>query len=555
MSWIFNLIRGRPKYTGEISKLRDDRLDVGEREAIEETLKFGTSLRENINMIKAAVGPSPDVAIREMRIGQGRYEAAVVYIQDLVDKGLTESLLRMLGLGTLETPVGKAPRGRILEELKDRLIASVAVNSVRTFTEAWEDLTKGHALVILDGDGEPLTCGVQGYKTRTPEEPPAEVVVRGAREGFVESIATNISLLRRWIRTPNLWIEPFTLGHLTRTPVAIAYIKGLASEELVQEVRQRISRIETDSILGSGYVEEFIQDTPFTLFPLVLRTERPDRVAGNLLDGKVAVFTENTPFVLIVPFDYGSLFQAPDDYHEPVPLVTALTVIRLLAFWGSLLLPGAFVAVLTFHQQLFPTQLLLKITGDRAGIPFPVVAEVFAMELVFELLREAGLRLPRAVGSAVTIVGALVLGEAAINAGFVSPSVIIVVAMTAISSFVLPTFSFDVAARLLRFVFIILGGVLGLFGIQLGFLTTIVLLTGLRSFGLPYFKPMGPMILADWKDSHFRAWAWMRITRPKLAGSREPIRAPRGQMPRPGLEKEETEKGSGRSDRGGAKRQ
>ncbi|MEW6229663.1 MAG: spore germination protein, partial [Bacillota bacterium] len=407
-----------------------------------------------------------------------------------------------------------------------------------------------NSAIIFDGTPKALICATQGFETRTIDEPPAETVIRGPREGFVESIRTNISLIRRRIKSPNLWIEKFTLGHLTRTDVAMVYIKGLATEELVQEVRQRVSRIETDGILESGQVEEFIEDSPFAVFPLVFRTERVDRVVSQILEGKVAIITDGTPFVLVVPMTFPVLLQAPDDYYEKVPIGTFLRFLRFVAFGASVILPATYVAIITFHQELLPTELLLRISAAKEGVPFPVLFEVFMMELLFELLREAGIRLPRAIGPAVTIVGALVLGDAAIRAGLVSPPVVIIVALTAIASFTVPTFSFGIAARLMRFVFIVLGGMFGLFGVQFGVLVLVIFLSSLRSFGQPFLSPMAPMIIRDWKDLYVRMWHWGMRTRPLLTGSREPVRVPEGQMPRPGIEKEEKEKaGRGASGR------
>jgi spore germination protein KA len=442
----------------------------------------------------------------------------------------------------------------IREAFAERLLQSSQVGEVEAFDDAWTALSNGRTLVLFDGDATALSCDTQRITSRNVEEPANETVIRGPRFGFIESIGANMALLRQIIKTPNLWFEEFTLGHLTRTKVSVAYIKGLASEELVQEVRQRVGRIEVGSILESGYIEELVEDDPFTVFPLVFRTERPDRVAACLLEGRVAVFTENTSFVLVVPMDFPMLLQAPDDYYEKVPIGSALRILRYIAFLTSILLPGVYVGIMTFHQELVTTELLLRITAAREGVPFPVVAEVLTMELLFELLREAGIRLPRAIGPAVSIVGALVLGEAAINAGFVSPAVVIVVALTAISSFTVPTFSFGIAARLARFVFILLGGTLGLFGIQFGVLALLTHLVGVRSFGHPFIAPVAPLVAPDLKDLYVRTWHWDKNMRPLLLGAREPVRVPRGQQPRPGIDKEQVEKARGRGGRGSKRR-
>jgi len=506
--------------------LADDSLDVGARKAVTDRLALDVRLHSNLRMLRLAAGPSPDIIIRQIVTDAGLH-AVVLHLQGIVDQERVESIVRAL------SAAGAARAQDLMAELGAHLLRSSHIKTVASFTEMWEAVSNGLAVILADGHNQGLACSAQSFKTRPIEEPPTDTTLRGPRQGFIEDLTTNLAILRQWIRTPNLWIEETNLGHLTHTRLVIAYVKGLASEELLAEVRQRIQRIETDSVLGTGPVEDFIQDTHLSFFPLILRTERPDRVVGNLLEGRVAIMVQNSPFALVAPMDYGMLFQSADDYYEPVPIVFVISVLRVIAFWTSILLPGAFVAVLTFHHELLPTSLLLRIVGDRAGVPFPVIVEVFLMELTFELLREAGLRLPRAVGSAVTIVGALVLGESAINAGLVSPSVIIIVATTAIASFILPTFSFDISARLLRFAFIVAGGSIGLFGVEYGIILVVLVLASRRSFGHPYLAPVAPFITGGWKDYIFRTWHWAKTMRPKMTGGREPIRAPRGQMPRP----------------------
>ncbi|MBC7343504.1 MAG: spore germination protein [Clostridia bacterium] len=528
----------------ESAKVRrlEDRLKVSQREGIIKRLVLKPSLEENIKLLKAVAGPSPDVVFRRLTVGEGRVKVAVFHIENLSDSLLVEKLIRMLGLGTRLSRMGPVTEQELFSQLKEQWLQSSEVCETDTIDEVWNALVEGNSVVVFHGIARALACSTQGYDKRAVDEPQSETVIRGPRDGFIESISTNISLVRRRLKTPNLWIENFTLGRLSRTRVVMLYIKGLASEELVQEVRQRVNRIKIDAVLESGYVEEFIEDNPFSIFPLVFRTERPDRVAACLLEGKVAVMTDGTPFVLVVPMDFPMLLQAPDDYYEKVPVGSFLRLLRLVAFIGSIILPGTYVAVVRFHPELIPTNLLLRITGAKEGVPFPIVFEVFMMELLFELLREAGIRLPRVIGPAVSIVGALVLGEAAIRAGLVSPPVVIIVALTAIASFTVPTFSFGIAARLVRFIFILLGGALGLFGIQFGLLFMIILLASLRSFGYPFLAPLAPLIVSDLKDIFSRMFRWSFIRRPKLTGAREPVRQPQGQMPGPGREKEEKEK-------------
>jgi spore germination protein KA len=554
VKWLTALLRGKRKRPvqkerteAKAGDITDNRMDISQREAAVKSLSLKKSLPETLKLIREISGAPGDLTIREFRAGREQVEIALLHLEGFVDNKLVENILRMLGLGSFQAPVGRGAGPNLLQEFHRRLLPSAETKEVATVDDLWSALTNGCTVILCHGSATGLACDTWGFKYRNIEEPSAESTIRGPRDGFIESFYTNVALLRKRIKTPNLWLEEFTLGSLSRTKVGILYIKGLASEELVQEVRQRVSRIKIDAIIGSGFIEDFIEDNPFSIFPLLFQTERPDRVTGCLLEGRVAIITENTPFVLVAPMDFPMLLQAPDDYYEKMFIGSFLRLLRYFAFGISVFLPGIYVAVIVFHNELLQAQLLLRIAAAKEGVPFPVVAEVFLMEILFELLREAGIRLPRAIGPAISIVGALVLGDAAIRAGLVSPPVVIIVSLTAIASFTVPTFSFGIAARLLRFIFIFLGGAFGLFGIQFGGLLVLIYMSSVRSFGYPYLAPVAPLILKSFKDLAFRAWWWRMNTRPLLLGAREPVRQPRGQQPRPDIEEEEKEKtGKGR---------
>jgi spore germination protein KA len=320
----------------------------------------------------------------------------------------------------------------------------------------------------VDGVAEVLVLSTVGWEKRAIEEPPSEVVVRGPREGFTETLRTNTALLRRKIRNPNLTFEIMNIGKQTKTEVCIVYIRGIAYDSLVAELKRRLQRIKTDSILESGYIEEFIEDAPFSIFETVDYTERPDAIAGKVLEGRVAIIINGTPVVLTVPAIFLEFFQSPEDYYLRSYYSTLVRLVRYAAFAFSLLSPAIYVALVTFHQELLPTPLLISIAAAKEGVPFPAAFEAISMGLVFEILREAGIRQPRPIGQAVSIVGALVIGQAAVTAGFVSAPMVIVVALTAIASFVTPKLS-DLTA-LLRILLTIMAGCLGAFGIMIGLL-------------------------------------------------------------------------------------
>ncbi|MEL7565594.1 MAG: spore germination protein [Dehalobacterium sp.] len=395
----------------------------------------------------------------------------------------------------------------------------------------------GDVILIIDGETEGMIISARGWDARTVSEPQAEPLVRGPRDGFTENMRTNTSLIRRRIKSSRLKMELFQVGELTKTNVSIGYIEGIANDKVVEEARRRISRIKTDSVLESGYLEQFIEDSPWSFFPQVDVTERPDKVCGNLLEGRVVILVDNTPFTLIIPVTFLQFLQTPEDYYMRPYQATFLRLLRLITLNIALLLPAFYVAITTFHQEMLPTPLLISITNARAGVPFPALVEALLMELSFEIVREAGLRLPRPMGQAVSIVGGLVIGQSAVSAGLVSPAMLIVVALTAMSGFSLPTVHATDAIRLLRFPIMLLGATLGLFGIMAALLVILIHLCSLRSFGVPYLSPIAPLTVRDLKDVFVRVPWWAMFTRPRLFGYKEPQRQNFGQMPHPPKER------------------
>jgi spore germination protein KA len=319
-------------------------------------------------------------------------------------------------------------------------------------------------------------------------------------------------------------MEQWTIGEISQTPVCIMYVKGLADENVLQDLRERLESIRIDGILESGYIEELISDQKWTPFPTVLSIERPDAVAGNILEGRIAILVDGTPFVLIVPAILNMFFQASEDYYQRYDIATFLRVLRFGSFLIALLMPSVYVAIVGYHQEMIPTQLLLKLAAQREGVPFPAYLEAFIMELVFEILREAVVRMPSAAGNTISIVGGLVIGQSVVEAGIVSPAVVIVVSFTAIASFVSPSYNLGISARLLRFFLLLAASTLGFYGIGLVVLVLILHLSNLRSFGMPYIKPFAPFMLKDMKDTLFRAPLWMMRERPAKLAKDNPIR-------------------------------
>ncbi|WNS44903.1 spore germination protein [Paenibacillus sp. MMS20-IR301] len=472
-------------------------------------------LAENEEQIYRLLGKSSDLVRKQLMLGE-HTQLAIFYIDGLVDTGLLHhsilySLQEERAADLLEelTPDDK------IELLRKRVLMASDLTVIRDFSHFVHDLLSGNVMLMLDGTNAALRIGLPGWEDRNVSEPNSQSVVRGPMEGFTENLRTNTALIRRKIKDSQLWLETVQIGRVTQTSVSIMYLRNIANEELVGEVKRRLSRIDTDSILESGYIEEFIQDASLTPFPTMYNSDRPDTIAAGILEGKVAILVDGTPFVLLAPTVFVSFFQSAEDYYQRADISTLLRFVRFLAFFITLFAPSFYVAITTYHQEMIPSNLVISLAAQRETVPFPAFVEALLMELTYEILREAGVRIPKNVGQAVSIVGTLVIGQAAVAAGFISSAMVIIVSITAISSFVIPEAGMAIAARIMRFALIALAGFMGLYGILCGVFLLVLHLVSLRSFGVPYMSPLGPYRAADLKDSIFRfPWPLLR-TRPK----------------------------------------
>jgi spore germination protein KA len=530
----------RKRKAGKQSKQGGQQMDSSEK-------AICPALEDQLAYIKTKTGNSKDIIIRKASFTEKLgIRTAVVYVEGISDSKTINEFL-------IESVINNRELHRKLPESDpfDILLDEISALGEASVHESWDGLFRalmsGDTIILVDGASKGLSASTKGGEHRSIQEPGSQVTVRGPRDGFTESLGTNLALIRRRIQNPDLWVEMMKIGSVTKTDVSIVYIKGIAKDEIVKEVRSRLNRIEVDSILESGYIEELIEDESSTLFPTLYHTERPDIVAGNLLEGRVAVVVGGTPFVLLAPAVFIQFFQSVEDYYGRAYIGTALRLLRILVFFISIIGPASYIAGTTFHQEMIPTHLLVAIAAQREAVPFPAFVEALIMEVAFEILREAGVRMPRAVGSAISIVGALVIGQAAVQAGIVSPAMVIVVAITAIANFATPSFSIAISARLLRFFFMVAAAAFGFYGIILGFLVLTVHLTSLRSFGIPYMAPIAPLIPENLGDSIVRLPIWMEKTRPKLiaarkkrrGGSQKPMPdSGRGMVKRPRKEEE-----------------
>lgn len=481
-----------------------------------------TSLRNrlipNIEAIQTRLGASQDVIVKEMFYSDTRL--CLIYMDGLVDiHVVNQSIIQPLLSEEKQHTYKAIKQGASLPAFLKEIVLPVGnIGMLKEMNGLLDCLLSGEVLLLVDGYCEGLHIAAAGWEDRNVGEPSTQSVVRGPMEAFTENIRTNIALVRRKIKDPQLWVEGREIGTLTKTHVAVMYMKQLAKDSLVDEVFRRLDQIRIDSILESGYIEEFIQDKTLTPFPTVYNSERPDTIAAGLLEGKVAIIVDGTPFVLLVPALFVQFFQSAEDYYQRADISTLLRLIRFLAFFITMLSPSVYIAVTTFHQEMLPTNLLINLAAQREGVPFPAFVEALLMEITFEILREAGVRMPKNVGQAVSIVGTLVIGQSAVEAGVVSAVMVIIVAITAISSFVIPTPSMSISVRMIRFVLMGLAASFGLIGILTGMLLLVIHLSCLRSFGVPFMSSLAPFHGKDQKDTLFRV-PWPRMTtRPMSTG-------------------------------------
>lgn len=479
---------------------------------------LSTSLEENLNTVKKMFRSSTDLVVREFSFNEGKrteMKAALIFIDGLINLALLQdNVLKPLMHGASAFyDAGTAADIQSIQDIQDKVLTAGDVKELYTYDELAQFCLSGNAVLLADGYYKALTIEAKGWEKRAVTEPISETSVRGPREGFTENLRTNTSMIRRKIKDPALTIESKVVGRRTQTQVNLLYIDGLADPELIREVKSRLSQIDIDGVLASSYLEAYIEDSPYTVFPTIWYSEKPDAVAGKLLEGRIAVAVDGAPFVMTMPMLFIENFQSAEDYAKRAPYATATRVVRFIAFLISLFMPALYIALSNFQQELIPTTLLFTMAASAEGVPFPVVLESAIMMVIFEMLQEAGMRMPRPVGQTVSIVGALVMGEAAVQAGLVGAPVVIVVAITAVSSFALP-FAVD-ALSLLRWFLLLLSATMGFFGITIGGFIILVHLASLKSFGAPYMAPIAPLHKASLKDTIIRAPFWAMKKRPE----------------------------------------
>ena len=487
--------------------------DIGKKESSKTKIFPSVSINSDVLKSKYNLLINSDIILREFVINaRGKqYNALLLFIDGMVNTEImNEFILEPLMMRNKNNlfegyqnkviseavanniTVRKVKKFNLPNYISSCLVPQNAIKQVSTFEDIISGVNSGNCGLFVDTLDIAFDIEVKGFKQRGIEKPSNEIVIKGPHESFVENIRTNTSLVRRFVNNENLVIENLTVGNITKTNCGICYVSGLANDDLIAEVKFRLNNLDVDSLLSAGQLEQLISDSSNINIPQIISTERPDKTASYLLDGRVIILVNGSPYAIITPGILSDFLSSPDDKNQKTLFSNFTKFIRLIAGFITLLLPGLYIAVTSFHQEILPTELLFSILASRANVPFPIIFELLVLEISFELIREAGLRVPSPIGPTIGIVGALVMGQAAVSAGIVSPILIIVVAITATASFAIPDYAFGFHLRVYRFVFIFLGYLCGFLGIALGIFVYMIAMCDSKSFGIPYTIGISP---------------------------------------------------------------
>lgn len=510
------------------------------------------SLSINLDFLKVKYNTliNSDIVVREFTLTarNRQYGAFLIYIDGMVDtKIINDFVLEPLMLRNRANSydgnetrvvseaisnnitVRKVKKFDLVDYIYNSLVPQNAVKKKKSFNDILPDINMGNCLLFVDTIDTAFSIDAKGFKQRGVDSPKNETVIRGAQEAFTEAIRTNTSMIRRFVNNENLVIESLSVGKVTKTKCAVCYMKDIANDDLVAEVKYRLNNLDIDTIISSGQLEQLIEDNSKCSLPQMLSTERPDKAANHILSGRVVVIVNGSPYVLIMPCVFVDFLSSAEDPNLKFQYANLLKFVRLVAFFITLLLPGLYVAITNFHQEIIPTELLFAIVASRESVPFPIIVEILAMEISFELIREASLRVPSPIGTTIGIIGALILGQAAVEASIVSPILIIIIAITGITSFAIPDFYLSFHLRIARFLYIIAGFLAGFLGIGIVLFGHLILLCSLKSFGVSYLAPYIPATSKNNK-AYFMPPFWNREKRPDFLNSKRPKKEERISM-------------------------
>jgi spore germination protein len=462
-------------------------------------MKFYTDIDQNIKHMEDTFQNCGDIIKRKVTLNDPAKTAVyIIFADSMADRFVLEisiaNRLQNMDFSTTLKPF-------MYDKIKEDAFATPEVQEETEIDSFLTFVMSGDVGIIIDGSSTAIIIAARGFPNRGVQTAETEATVQGSREAFTEVIRFNTVLIRRRLRDTQLRVKNMRVGRRSQTDIALMYIEDIARPEIVTEVNNRIESIDIDAVMDCGTIEQLIEDSPFSPFPQILLTERPDKAAAAILEGRIAVVVDNSPFVMVIPSVFNSFFSSPEDYYQRFEIMSFTRALRFIATFLAVALPGFYVAMVLFHPEMIPSMLAFKIAGSQVMIPFPTVVEIVMMELAFELLREAGLRLPGPIGGAIGIIGGLIVGQAAIEAGIVSPMVLIVMALTGITSFAIPSYQLINGYRLVKFLIIALAATLGLLGFWLAVLIIVIHLAGLSSFGIPYLYPFAAGGLNDYEDS------------------------------------------------------
>lgn len=473
-------------------------------------IKLFASLEENVDYIERSFNETEDLEIEEL-IFQNK-ASALLYLHTAADIEKCEEIFFKYA-----NENGK-------EDTNYDEVSGVTIFKSNNLEEIITSIVNGMCVLFVKDERQAYLFDTPIESNRSPEEPDTEKTVRGSHVGFVEDLNTNLHLLRNRIKNEHLYVKYIQLGKETKQNIAIVYMKHLANDEIVAEIEKRLEDIRIDSVFAPGYIEEFIEEKPYSPFPQNLYTERPDRVEAHLMEGRIAIISENSADAIVLPVTFFSFFQSPDDYNSRTYTSTIFRLLRLFSFIGTLLLPPLYIAIVGFHFEIIPYEMITLVKSSITGIPFLPFYEAMFMAVTVELIREAGIRLPSPIGETIGIVGGLIIGDAVVNAGIVSNVMVIVIALTAIMSFSISSYEMGNTVRVLNFPVMIAASLFGFVGIVVAFLFIIAHLCKIESFGVPYLAPLAPLSVSELKDTIIRLPVWKLNRRPKHVRAQDDVR-------------------------------
>ncbi|NJD02019.1 MAG: spore germination protein [Ruminiclostridium sp.] len=521
---------GQTDYQREGGEVRHTRVRPDAEKKKDKKPDISKDLSKNLDFIKKtfSIPVNGDLILREFDVivNNKVIPAFLIFIDGMTDrKVINDDILQPLML--LSNLDIKSDGNGVADYIRNHILPHNQLQEVQEHRAVINEVNFGGCGIYIDGIDSAFAADVKGWEHRGVSEPSTELVIRGPHEGFTEQLRVNTALVRRILKDEDLVAENISVGRRSHTPCSLLYIRDITNDSLVNEVRRRLKGIKLDYLIDSGELEQLLEDKTFVPAPQIIATERPDRVASFLSEGKVAIIMNGSPFALVMPATLPGLFHSSEDSYLRFPYGSFLRAIRFLGIMISLVLPGLYMAITNYHQEMIPTDLLFSIEAARESVPFPSIVEILIMEIAFELIREAGIRIPGAIGQTLGIIGALILGQAAVAADIVSPILIIIVAVTGLGSFAIPNFSLAITFRILRFAFIALGTMAGFLGISAGLFVYGLILVDAESFGVPFLVPFGPRTAGTLNDVLTRWPIWKQERRPDFLNTKDEVKQPK----------------------------